>query len=84
MVEAIGYGATVISTRSGAAGINTAACHEKLILTEDNDWAGFANAIINEADRKIQTPAAYYAYYNWCHITSNIMNKIEDISGNRG
>ncbi|MBK7560875.1 MAG: glycosyltransferase family 4 protein [Chitinophagaceae bacterium] len=50
MVEAIGYGATVISTKTGAAGIERKVCGQKLVSVPDNDWEVFAKKIIEHVN----------------------------------
>ncbi len=69
MVEAIGYGATVVSTQTGAVGIEKNSCGEKLAIVADNDWANFARVIEEQCSSSYQqTPAAYYQHYYWGNI----------------
>ena len=75
MVEAIAFGTTVISTANGAIGIDKNFCGEKLIVLPDNDWNGFADAILHHANDKSITPAAYYDHYYW----GSIVRKAADI-----
>lgn len=76
MVEAIAYGATVISTVTGATGINKAVCGSKLVLVNDGDWNAFANAVVMAArEDSSPTPAAYFQQYHWESIISNILGK---------
>ena len=63
MVEAIAFGTTVVSTESGAAGIVKNVCGEKLIVIKNNDWDGFAKAIIDNVDNAAITPQEYYNNY---------------------
>ncbi|OSZ77603.1 hypothetical protein CAP36_14615 [Chitinophagaceae bacterium IBVUCB2] len=72
MVEAIAFGATVISTETGAAGILKEACGQKLQVVRDNDWQSFA-ASITSATSTLPTPNAYYTYYYWGNIISNVL-----------
>lgn len=72
MVEAIGFGTTVVSTVTGSIGIDAKACGEKLQTSSDGDWDGFCEQIINEAKRKTSTPNAYYEVYNWDQIVQEI------------
>lgn len=76
MVEAIAWGATVISTQTGATGMEKEICGGKLALVPDNDWEGMAAAIIAHAKSDLQTPAAYYAHYNWEQIVRNAVSRI--------
>ncbi len=72
MVEAIAYGATVIATETGATGINREVCGQKLITVPDNDWTGFAKAVIAQRDQEAVTPAGYYDYYYWKNLARRI------------
>jgi len=76
MVEAIGYGTTVIATDSGAAGIETEVCGNKLITVANNDWKEFANAIINNAGATSPTPQQYYELYSWENIIQRVVAMI--------
>jgi glycosyltransferase involved in cell wall biosynthesis len=73
MVESIAFGTTVIATKTAATGIHSEICGEKLLVVPDNDWAGFANAIIENADKSEITPASYYEYYYWGSIVKKII-----------
>lgn len=72
MVEAIAFGATVIATETGAAGIDRSVCGNKLTIVEDNDWESFVNHIMH-TETKEATPSGFYALYNW----DNIIKKIK-------
>ncbi|HWR34094.1 MAG TPA: glycosyltransferase family 4 protein [Chitinophagaceae bacterium] len=77
MVEAIGFGTTVVSTESGSAGIDRKICGEKLCIAEDKDWNLFSQIIIDCKSLPTLTPDAFYAYYSWENIISNIILKLE-------
>ena len=81
MVEAIAYGATVVSTESGAIGILKEVCGDKLITVADNDWIKFTRAIILNADKTTITPKEYYDYYFW---GSSIKKAVADINKAKG
>jgi glycosyltransferase involved in cell wall biosynthesis len=72
MVESIGFGTTVIATRSGAHGISKASCDDKLVILDDNDWSAFANAIIENVNQLSVTPPKYYEYYYWGNIARRV------------
>jgi glycosyltransferase involved in cell wall biosynthesis len=74
-IDAIGYGATVISGITGAAGINLTACGNKLKIVTDNDAHAFVNAILQAANEPAKTPKTYYEYYYW----KNIIKKIQPL-----
>ena len=72
MVEAIAYGTTVVATETGAAGILENICSNKLTIVNDNDWNGFAKAILQQSNAPTITPKAYYNYYSWIKIINRI------------
>lgn len=76
MVEAIGFGTTVISTETGAIGMNRAVCDNKLVLIQDNEWKQFADAIINNKDYESPTPASFYHHYYWGNIVKKVLTVI--------
>jgi polysaccharide biosynthesis protein PslH len=78
MVEAIAYGATVIATKTGSAGIDVSVCGNKLIITPDNDWNGFSKVILNTADNTSKTPQLYYNHYYWRNIIKNLLTRLAD------
>ena len=78
MVEAIGFGATVVATRTGARGIDTMATGDQLIIVNDNDWNEFARSIISNADKMAITPPAYYDSYSWENVVKNMIISLSD------
>ena len=50
-LKALAVGTTVISSETGACGINPGICDEKLIRVKDNDWEGYARNIIQLNER---------------------------------
>lgn len=78
MVEAIGFGTTVVSTITGSTGILREVCGEKLKCIEDTDWTGFSQCIVQEATKHTLTPAAYYAQYHWGNIVEQIPKLLAD------
>ncbi|MBK8141632.1 MAG: glycosyltransferase family 4 protein [Chitinophagaceae bacterium] len=76
MVEAIAYGATVIATESGAAGLDKKVCGNKLVTVPDNDWAAFAEKVLENSKTSINTPAGYYETYFWGNIVKKIASVI--------
>jgi glycosyltransferase involved in cell wall biosynthesis len=71
MVEAIGFGTTVIATAAGAKGIDKAVCGDKLIIVADSNWKEFADAVISIPDTTIRTQADFYDIYFWGNIIQN-------------
>jgi glycosyltransferase involved in cell wall biosynthesis len=76
MVEAIGFGTTVISTETGATGIHRDICGEKLVIVPDNSWQVFADAIIQNKSHELPAPAAYYRQYYWGNVVKKVLTII--------
>lgn len=71
-IDAIGYGVTVVSCATGAAGINLPACGKKLLIVNDNDADAFVKALVQQAYQPAETPFTYYDYYYWKNIIKRI------------
>lgn len=80
LIEAIGFGTTVVSTATGAIGADAAACGHKLVTVADNDWPGFAAAIVQHAGQAAATPQAFYQQYYWGHITTRLLALLNEHS----
>lgn len=80
MVEAIGFGTTVVSTITGATGIVPEVCGEKLKLVADSDWDDFTQQVVKEANRHLPTPEAYYQKYHWGNVVNRIPKLLTDQS----
>lgn len=76
MVEAIAYGATVISTQTGATGMELDFCDGKLKIVPDNHWKEFSDLILNEKASTPATPAVFYDHYYW----ENILRRVTGIN----
>lgn len=76
MVDAIGFGTTVIASKTGAKGIKTNVCGEKLIVIDDDNWNSFAKAISEHANDRRITPANYYGYYFYGNIVRRAIEAI--------
>jgi len=74
MVEAIAFGTTVVSTESGAVGIEKNVSGNKLVLTPDNDWQGFSKAVIENAAIHSITPEQYYEHYYWGSVVGKLQH----------
>jgi polysaccharide biosynthesis protein PslH len=67
LVEALAYNLNAVSTDSGAVGINPELCNGKLLVTADNDWPAFANAIELAVSVKADIPDRYFQHFYWGH-----------------
>src|ERR1041385_6149181 len=76
IVDAMGYGVTVVPCATGAAGIDRSVCGEKIRIVADDNEQEFAKAIRDlAAKEKAETPPVYYQYYYWGNIIGRI-NKV--------
>jgi len=69
VVEALGYNASVVSTKSGAWGIPVEITGGKMKVCEDDDWDNFAAQVVtftNEAT----IPAAFFDHFYWGNIAA--------------
>jgi glycosyltransferase involved in cell wall biosynthesis len=74
MVEAIAYGTTVISTETGAAGMDKVIAGDKLVIINDEDWKRFGEAVIENAGIISPTPSAFYENFYWANIIKKLLN----------
>jgi len=66
LIEALALGKTVVSSYTGALGVDPEKCGEKLIRVGDEDFEGFAEAIVKaRAKAFLPTPEAFYETYYW-------------------
>ncbi|HMN89824.1 MAG TPA: glycosyltransferase family 4 protein [Saprospiraceae bacterium] len=69
IIEAIALGATVLSTETGAKGVDADACGPKLQLVPDDDDEAFAKTLLRLQHAENQdVPAGFYTMYHWAHI----------------
>ena len=67
VVEALGYGCSVISTKSGAVGIPVEIVGAKMIVVEDSDWINFAKKV-TDIDNEEDTAASFFEHFSWTNI----------------
>jgi glycosyltransferase involved in cell wall biosynthesis len=75
LVEALGYGLSVVSTKSGAIGIPLSVTGNKLYCIENTDWPGFAKAIAG-ADPGAAIPSTFFDHFYWGNITAKVKSII--------
>jgi glycosyltransferase involved in cell wall biosynthesis len=76
MVEAIGFGTTVIATETGAIGIRADLSKSKLVVIHDDQWNLYADSIIQSAQELEATPQEFYQYYFYRNVISNALREI--------
>lgn len=77
MIEALGMGTTVVSTQSGAIGVDRQSTGKKLLISANNDWSSFCQSIIL-SDKSIHepTPEAFYKHFYWGNIVEHLISQI--------
>lgn len=73
-VEALGNNNTVISSKSGAAGLDQSACGGKLLVTNDFNWDEFADAVQSAINTPMSTPDSFYEMYYQGNIAQKVLS----------
>lgn len=84
LVEAIGCNTTVVSTTTGAIGVDAAVCGDKLQVVPDNDWDAFVRSIQAHAGSQAITPPAFYQTYYWGNITAKLVAMLKALHKSGG
>ncbi len=73
VVESLAWDKTVVSAYTGAIGIETRVCGNKLLIAPDSDWQAFAG-LVEQALREEQEhiPEAYFDYYYAANIAERM------------
>jgi glycosyltransferase involved in cell wall biosynthesis len=77
LVEALGYNLNVVSTQSGAIGIDPLLCPGKLAVCPDRDWEAFAYAVVEMAAIRTNISPAFYDQFYWANITRRAADFID-------
>ena len=77
LVEALAFGLNVVSSETGAIGVDPAICAGKLLVCPDADWPAFAEAIVRLKNQDFNTPQAFYDHFYWAKITERAARFIE-------
>lgn len=78
VVEALGYGLSVVSTESGAVGIPEAITGGKMKIIKDNDWDAFAHAVMS-MNADLETPDAFYEHFYWGNIAAIAAERLSKV-----
>ncbi len=75
VIDALAGGLTVVSSRSGALGIDQFVCEDKLVVVPDGDSAAFVDAVVLVLQRPYgETPGAFYGSYSWRAAADSILS----------
>ncbi len=64
VVEALGYGLSVVSMQSGATGIPVSIAGQKMKITSDLDWQEFARQVI-QINTESEMPDSFFNHFYW-------------------
>ncbi|MEM1137312.1 MAG: glycosyltransferase family 4 protein [Bacteroidota bacterium] len=79
VIEAIALNKTVVSSVSGAIGIDRDVCGTKLMIAPDNQWELFATLCISALENTSDTPVIFYETYTWEAIANDYLHKIQQL-----
>lgn len=79
VIDALARNQRVISTQTGAVGIDVKVCADNLIVVNDNNWIEFTQAIITTIDKPKLIPEAFYNTYSWQHISATLTQKLQQL-----
>ena len=76
VVEALGYGLSVVSTQSGAIGIPKEVAGNNMRLVTDGDWESFSTEILS-VNTDVSTPKAFFDHFYWGNIADRAKTAIQ-------
>jgi len=76
IIEALGFNKTVISTKTGAVGVDPEICGSKLNVAEDNNWDEFVNLLIKGAHNNTIVPLGFFKIFSWRAVAKTMLNKM--------
>jgi len=78
-IDTLGRGQTVISTTTGAEGINPGVCGKNLQVAPDHNWPAFVGLITKHFGQdKPQIPDSFFEVYSWPGIVSKLLEKLNE------
>lgn len=79
VLEALAAHKTVVSTVSGAIGVDTAICGNKLKIVPDQDWQQFAVGMQQLDGVNEPTPASFFAYHDQQRVAEAAANVMREL-----
>lgn len=74
LLEAIGWGTPVVSSRTGAKGVEAAHCGAQLSVVPDDDYEAHVRAILSHLAKPVEaTPATFYGAYYWGEVVKGVL-----------
>ncbi len=78
-IDTLARNKIVISTTTGAEGIDPTICGSKLVVTPDLDWQAFVESIIENRNKNEKIPESFYETYSWTNIIKNLTIQLEKL-----
>lgn len=76
LIESIALGTPVVSSKTGALGVDPSVCGNKLVLIDDFDFQGYADAIIEMRKKSpTMTSQAFYQKYHWSNAVETVLRR---------
>jgi glycosyltransferase involved in cell wall biosynthesis len=79
VIDALARSLTVVSSTTGAEGIDPLVCGNKLVITPDREWNAFADAVMQNKDSRNEIPGSFYAWYSWPGIIDRLSDRLDDL-----
>lgn len=77
LIEAIAWGKTVVSSRTGALGVLPEACGQKLVVVENEDYQGYCDRLLAlQAAPDSPTPASFFDTYYWGNAVRSVLERV--------
>lgn len=76
IVEALGFNKNVVSTQTGAIGVDPSICGTKLYIVDDLDWDGFVDKIIEAVEDTSTIPSHFFNVFSWKSVAQVIINNL--------
>lgn len=78
-IDTLGRGQTVISTVTGAEGIDPKVCGDHLMVAKDFEWDSFIQLIQTHfGSTRNPMPTQFFETYSWSGIIQNLMKKLNN------
>jgi len=78
IVEALGFNKNVVSTTTGAIGVDPNICGTKLRIVDDHDWDAFVDKAIESLDDKSTIPTQFFDVFSWKSVAQVIINNFKN------
>lgn len=78
-IDTLARNKIVISTTTGAEGIDPTICGSKLVVIPDLDWQAFVESIIENRNKNEKIPESFYETYSWTNIIKKLTIQLEKL-----